>query len=155
MSRPRFFVVSSSSSSLRVLRFFVVSSSSSLRVFSVRENFFRSALLFKQFCRKPHRGFYTSLHGRRRLQRSRPCIHRRFSRPRDLRRATWHGHCQTDGVTLQTIDKRKAGSVAIATHCPYCALQCGMRITREDATVSGDESFPVNSGALCVKGWTA
>ncbi len=60
-----------------------------------------------------------------------------------------------DGVTLQTINKRKAVSVAVATHCPYCALQCGMRITREDAAISGDESFPVNNGALCVKGWTA
>jgi len=30
-----------------------------------------------------------------------------------------------------------------------------MRITRDAATISGDEEFPVNNGALCVKGWTA
>ena len=43
-----------------------------------------------------------------------------------------------------------------ATHCPYCALQCGMtvrdgsggpRITERD--------FPTNRGGLCQKGWTA
>ncbi|HKQ72512.1 MAG TPA: molybdopterin oxidoreductase family protein [Blastocatellia bacterium] len=53
------------------------------------------------------------------------------------------------------INIRMAGSVAVATHCPYCSLQCGMRVTRDAAIVSGDEEFPVNNGALCVKGWTA
>ncbi len=45
----------------------------------------------------------------------------------------------------------------IATHCPYCALQCGMVLTgpRCRATVSGNRQFPVNKGALCIKGWTA
>ncbi|MEK7873394.1 MAG: molybdopterin oxidoreductase family protein, partial [Chloroflexota bacterium] len=45
----------------------------------------------------------------------------------------------------------------IATHCPYCALQCGMVLTgpRCRATVSGNTQFPVNKGALCIKGWTA
>src|SRR5260370_1669648 len=44
-----------------------------------------------------------------------------------------------------------------ATHCPYCALQCGMHITgpREEATVTGNSAFPVNKGGLCIKGWTA
>ena len=28
-------------------------------------------------------------------------------------------------------------------------------MTPDGATVSGDEEFPVNNGALCVKGWTA
>jgi assimilatory nitrate reductase catalytic subunit len=40
------------------------------------------------------------------------------------------------------------------THCPYCALQCGMLIDGE-LNVAGDENFPVNEGSLCVKGWTA
>jgi assimilatory nitrate reductase catalytic subunit len=43
------------------------------------------------------------------------------------------------------------------THCPYCALQCGMRL-RRTATgldVSGNAAFPVSRGALCVKGWTS
>jgi assimilatory nitrate reductase catalytic subunit len=59
------------------------------------------------------------------------------------------------GVTPQTIKSQRAGSVAVATHCPYCALQCGMRVTRGSGVISGDEDFPVNNGALCVKGWTA
>ncbi len=44
-----------------------------------------------------------------------------------------------------------------ATHCPYCAFQCGMRLSgpREAAVVDGDEAFPVNKGALCIKGWTS
>jgi len=44
-----------------------------------------------------------------------------------------------------------------ATHCPYCALQCGIHLTTGPAgmTVSGDAAFPVNKGALCVKGWSA
>jgi assimilatory nitrate reductase catalytic subunit len=45
----------------------------------------------------------------------------------------------------------------IATHCPYCAFQCGLLVGggNGEGAVSGDESFPVNGGALCVKGWTA
>ena len=44
-----------------------------------------------------------------------------------------------------------------ATHCPYCAFQCGMEISRTDQEISiaGDAAFPVNKGALCIKGWTA
>ncbi len=43
------------------------------------------------------------------------------------------------------------------THCPYCAFQCGMEIRgqREWALIAGDLQFPVNRGALCIKGWTA
>jgi assimilatory nitrate reductase catalytic subunit len=45
----------------------------------------------------------------------------------------------------------------IKTHCPYCALQCGIGLRGEPAAVdlSGDPDFPVNAGSLCVKGWTA
>ena len=44
-----------------------------------------------------------------------------------------------------------------ATHCPYCAFQCGMLLSgpREAAVVDGDAAFPVNKGALCIKGWTS
>ncbi|MBI4497940.1 MAG: molybdopterin oxidoreductase family protein [Chloroflexi bacterium] len=44
-----------------------------------------------------------------------------------------------------------------ATHCPYCAFQCGMRLAgpREQAVITGNDLFPVNQGALCIKGWTA
>src|SRR5215831_13783957 len=44
----------------------------------------------------------------------------------------------------------------VATHCPYCALQCGVHMADgpDDLTVSGNAAFPVNKGGLCVKGWT-
>ena len=46
---------------------------------------------------------------------------------------------------------------ATATHCPYCAFQCGMQVSGAgaDVTIAGDAAFPVNKGALCIKGWTA
>ncbi|MGW6982972.1 molybdopterin oxidoreductase family protein [Streptomyces sp. NPDC054932] len=48
---------------------------------------------------------------------------------------------------------------ATDTHCPYCALQCGMRLRPAPggATVAVEEraDFPVNRGALCGKGRTA
>src|SRR5690242_6047706 len=48
-------------------------------------------------------------------------------------------------------------TMATTTHCPYCAPQCGVRITGVGARVrlTGDPAFPVNNGALCIKGWTA
>ena len=44
-----------------------------------------------------------------------------------------------------------------ATHCPYCAFQCGIRLGGANGVlaVSGDAEFPVNKGALCIKGFTA
>jgi assimilatory nitrate reductase catalytic subunit len=48
------------------------------------------------------------------------------------------------------------------THCPYCALQCAMTLTRavdapEDAApvVVAGRDFPTNRGGLCKKGWTS
>mgnify|MGYP006172415271 FL=1 len=43
------------------------------------------------------------------------------------------------------------------THCPYCALQCGMGLVRGAGGVEVVErpAFPVNGGALCGKGRTA
>lgn len=49
-------------------------------------------------------------------------------------------------------------NTATPTHCPYCALQCGMNLTpAADGTVEVGEraDFPVNRGALCGKGRTA
>jgi assimilatory nitrate reductase catalytic subunit len=45
----------------------------------------------------------------------------------------------------------------VATHCPYCALQCGMHLVgaRDAIAVVGNAEFPVNAGGLCVKGWSA
>jgi len=49
--------------------------------------------------------------------------------------------------TMQTTD----------THCPYCALQCGMTLVNESGglAVTPRPDFPVNKGGLCQKGWTA
>jgi assimilatory nitrate reductase catalytic subunit len=42
------------------------------------------------------------------------------------------------------------------THCPYCALQCGMTLVREDGRLAvRPRDFPTNAGGLCQKGWTA
>ncbi|MDQ1045334.1 molybdopterin oxidoreductase family protein [Streptomyces sp. V4I2] len=49
-------------------------------------------------------------------------------------------------------------NTATPTHCPYCALQCGMNLTATpEGTVEVSEraDFPVNRGALCGKGRTA
>lgn len=51
---------------------------------------------------------------------------------------------------------------AVATHCPYCALQCAMTLSapptggadRAPLVVTGRE-FPTNRGGLCQKGWTS
>jgi assimilatory nitrate reductase catalytic subunit len=48
------------------------------------------------------------------------------------------------------------------THCPYCALQCAMTLTRVDGPEEGaapvvvsGRDFPTNRGGLCKKGWTS
>ena len=49
-----------------------------------------------------------------------------------------------------------------ATHCPYCALQCGMNVaTASDSQlipliqIAARPDFPTNKGGLCQKGWTS
>ena len=46
---------------------------------------------------------------------------------------------------------------AVDTHCPYCAFQCGMQLSRSRMgyAIQGNADFPVNRGALCIKGWTS
>ncbi|MCW7943522.1 nitrite reductase [Streptomyces hygroscopicus] len=49
-------------------------------------------------------------------------------------------------------------TVSTPTHCPYCALQCGMNLTplpEGGVEVTERTDFPVNRGALCSKGRTA
>jgi assimilatory nitrate reductase catalytic subunit len=49
-------------------------------------------------------------------------------------------------------------STSTPTHCPYCALQCGMNLSpaREGGIeVTERADFPVNRGALCGKGRTS
>ncbi|MBE8519448.1 molybdopterin-dependent oxidoreductase, partial [Amycolatopsis sp. H6(2020)] len=46
-------------------------------------------------------------------------------------------------------------SVATQTHCPYCSLQCGIRLIPQlsgTLELAGREDFPVNRGGLCIKG---
>jgi assimilatory nitrate reductase catalytic subunit len=45
----------------------------------------------------------------------------------------------------------------VETHCPYCALQCGMvlRAGEQGAVEVLARDFPTNRGGLCQKGWTA
>ena len=59
----------------------------------------------------------------------------------------------TDTTTPPTLSLQPT-----ATHCPYCAFQCGMTLSVDDAgdvEIAGNPAFPVNRGSLCVKGWTA
>ncbi|MBB6171776.1 assimilatory nitrate reductase catalytic subunit [Nocardiopsis mwathae] len=43
------------------------------------------------------------------------------------------------------------------THCPYCALQCAMRLEPgpDGALAARPADFPTNRGGLCRKGWTS
>ncbi|MFP3969361.1 molybdopterin-dependent oxidoreductase [Actinomadura fulvescens] len=41
------------------------------------------------------------------------------------------------------------------THCPYCALQCGMTLGGSPVRVTPREDVPANRGGLCQKGWTS
>ncbi|MBB1253312.1 molybdopterin oxidoreductase family protein [Streptomyces sp. OF3] len=51
----------------------------------------------------------------------------------------------------------QTAEATVTTHCPYCALQCGTRLTDDGAgsTRVAPTDFPVNRGRLCQKGWTA
>src|SRR5882724_7221383 len=66
--------------------------------------------------------------------------------------------CVRDGAAVPVIGRPLAAADAdrggTATHCPYCALQCGMRLSPL-LSVTGDAAFPVNKGQLCIKGFTA
>jgi assimilatory nitrate reductase catalytic subunit len=74
------------------------------------------------------------------------------------------------GTTVEVLSVSEQSSAPLtttATHCPYCALQCGMRlrpvhdVLTEDTglgiplEVTTDPTFPVNRGRLCVKGLTS
>lgn len=42
--------------------------------------------------------------------------------------------------------------LAAETHCPYCALQCGMSLARNSEGLKVlPRDFPVNRGGLCQK----
>uniref|UniRef100_UPI0016029BAC molybdopterin-dependent oxidoreductase n=1 Tax=Nocardioides stalactiti TaxID=2755356 RepID=UPI0016029BAC len=57
-----------------------------------------------------------------------------------------------------TVGDARSGEGATRTHCPYCSLQCGMKLERSGRTalkVLAWDEFPVNEGGLCRKGWSA
>ncbi|EHR49279.1 putative anaerobic dehydrogenase [Saccharomonospora marina XMU15] len=56
-------------------------------------------------------------------------------------------------VTADPTAPQQPSPTATATHCPYCALQCAMTISK-DAEVK-PRQFPTNAGGLCQKGWTS
>ena len=58
--------------------------------------------------------------------------------------------------TFNTLPRRSAPARVTATHCPYCALQCGMNIVVEGGKARVEaRDFPTNRGGLCQKGWTS
>ncbi|MEE6260424.1 molybdopterin oxidoreductase family protein [Plantactinospora sonchi] len=62
----------------------------------------------------------------------------------------------TDGARAATHSSDVSQDVA--THCPYCALQCGMTLRAAEPGGRVEvlpRQFPTNRGGLCQKGWTA
>ena len=64
---------------------------------------------------------------------------------------------ETASTSLPFKEGQRVGSPAVDTHCPYCALQCGMKLVPENGllTVAPRPDFPTNKGGMCRKGWTA
>src|SRR5262245_42156190 len=57
---------------------------------------------------------------------------------------------------LRVLNPPAAATAACDTHCPYCALQCGMTLHPGAAGLSVEaRDFSANRGKLCPKGWTA
>ncbi|MFI7428577.1 molybdopterin oxidoreductase family protein [Micromonospora sp. NPDC049836] len=60
----------------------------------------------------------------------------------------------TEGARVAT--RPEAQPREAATHCPYCALQCGMVLRQTGRRIEvTPRQFPTNRGGLCQKGWTA
>src|SRR5205814_1566125 len=66
-------------------------------------------------------------------------------------------HLAACAAVVERASTSAAAASGAATHCPYCALQCGMHLVEGPAglRVAGNQKFPVNEGGLCVKGWSA
>ncbi|MGE5762962.1 MAG: molybdopterin-dependent oxidoreductase, partial [Mycobacterium leprae] len=61
-----------------------------------------------------------------------------------------------DPVGTRAVDTGVVDTPPVDTHCPYCALQCGMRLRRTAERVDVQpRAFPTNRGGLCQKGWTS
>jgi assimilatory nitrate reductase catalytic subunit len=61
-----------------------------------------------------------------------------------------------DDIEARDIEARDNVLRGGDTHCPYCALQCGMSLTSvQGRYVVAPRDFPTNRGGLCRKGFTA
>lgn len=66
--------------------------------------------------------------------------------------------CQGDsaGAIEHFNNVNMMNTLPTATHCPYCALQCGMNLVPQDGVLTvAARDFPTNKGGLCQKGWNA
>jgi len=61
-----------------------------------------------------------------------------------------------EAISVRDSEDREVTGRVTATHCPYCALQCGMNLVSDNGTIAvAPRAFPTNKGGLCQKGWTA
>ncbi len=61
-----------------------------------------------------------------------------------------------EAISVRDDEKLEVAASITATHCPYCALQCGMNlVTANGAITIAPRAFPTNNGGLCQKGWAA
>jgi assimilatory nitrate reductase catalytic subunit len=65
-------------------------------------------------------------------------------------------HKSESTIDRDAITSEDRAPVGVDTHCPYCALQCGMNLTSAGGSIGvTPRRFQTNNGALCQKGWTA
>ncbi|HEY1217107.1 MAG TPA: molybdopterin oxidoreductase family protein [Bryobacteraceae bacterium] len=71
-------------------------------------------------------------------------------------RGCWPVEERRPKMYMQPALDARAPKTRYDTHCPYCSLQCGMRLISNGGamTVEGRD-FPTNRGGLCQKGWTS
>lgn len=78
----------------------------------------------------------------------------------------WGNTVEVLVVTPTPSDLPIGNTGATQTHCPFCALQCSMRLRPcdpmashpeqlADLEIEADPEFPVNEGRMCVKGWAS
>src|SRR5690606_6183956 len=115
--------------------------------------------------RVPHPARVRAVHHTDRVARASPLAVRRRVRRHGRRvlgrvRAWRHGR----GAGLTVLDTRPgapdapAAGARVDSHCPYCALQCGMSLTPAAGSAAPEvqpRDFPTNRGGLCQKGWTS
>ncbi len=65
----------------------------------------------------------------------------------------------TSPVRISAAPTEPSPPSSTATHCPYCALQCGQWVdgagTVDARAFRDNDANPTNPGGLCQKGWTA